>query len=116
MSAAWAPLPVDREHRLRCRGVAYRAHNRGAHEVEAECAARIDRGIRERLDALRDQLGERLLRFRREDVVANECFLGLPGELEAATVETTFARLLAGDDIDLVHFQQLAGRGTLHCR
>jgi glycosyltransferase involved in cell wall biosynthesis len=58
--------------------------------------------------------GERVVRLCRENVRSNEFLVQQPAALEGAIVESNFARLLAGSDIDVVHFQHLTGYGTLH--
>ncbi len=66
-------------------------------------------------DITSERLNEhtRLLRISRENAVPKDYFSGFPAELTNSVMETSFARVLAGGDYDIVHFQHLGGWPTL---
>ena len=55
----------------------------------------------------------RIIRMRRENASVQDFFLEFPAELMNPIVEGNFARLVAGGDYDLIHFQHLGGWGTM---
>ena len=55
----------------------------------------------------------RVVVFNRGNVAPTHRYLGQPGDLRSALVEESFSQFIAGGDYDIVHFQHLAGWGSL---